>query len=231
MKHSTDITIHDHSGIFTFAKTSGGNVFRFKQQWLEYSVKKTIIKSLSTDKRKCYNKLYYGQASCIEDLATKRFFDRTTCILPWMKLLIPDADICEAEDSLFKDALQEYACSMSELSGSLYKNVTEYEHFCSDFESVEPLCHNIRSCLEIVVEKSIKKDRITPFMNVLQLKWENPRVMYVEEFISYDLHNFIGEVGGFFGLFLGFSFTSLFVLLEWLHRRIRNHTLPKNLHK
>ena len=228
MKFRTDITIHDHNGIFTFAKTSGGNIFRFNQQRIDYSVKKTIIQSLSTSKRKCYNQLYYGKASCIEDRATKRFLARTGCILPWMKLLKPTSKLCDIEDDIFKDSLQEYACSMSVLSSFLYKNATVYETLCSTYESVEELCHNIRSCLEIVIEKSIKKEVTTPYTNTLILIWENRRIMYVEEFVSYDLHNFIGEVGGFFGLFLGFSFTSLFVLLEWIHRKIRNRTFSKN---
>ena len=75
------------------------------------------------------------------------------------------------------------------------------------------------------VEKSLKKEQKFGYMCGLTLKWENSKIMYVEEFVSYDIHNFIGEVGGFFGLFLGFSFTSLFVVLEWIQRKVRGKNI------
>ena len=104
-------------------------------------------------------------------------------------------------------------------------NTTEYQLYCQPYDSLESECQNTRSCYEVIVEKSLKKEQKFGYMCGLTLKWENSKIMYVEEFVSYDIHNFIGEVGGFFGLFLGFSFTSLFVVLEWIQRKVRGKNI------
>ena len=103
-------------------------------------------------------------------------------------------------------------------------NETEFQRLCNFSNKISAKCQNIRSCKEIEFLKS-GLGRALRWNNSsrLNLKWENARIMYVEEFVSYDFHNFIGEVGGFFGLFLGFSFTSLFVVFEWIQRKIKTN--------
>ena len=220
-KYQTYVTLHVPGSIYSFARNSGGNMFRLKQTLLDFVIKKSIIKSLSTSKRPCVSRLYYGKKSCVEELATRRFFGKTGCILPWMKQILQmEAEICSVEDEIYKEALQEYVCAMADVTHKFY-NATEYQKKCLSFESLVPKCQNSRSCYEVMIEKSVKNEQ--KYLSVatsLALKWENSKILYLEEFVSYDIHNFIGEVGGFFGLFLGFSFTSLFVVLEWIQRKL-----------
>ena len=51
------------------------------------------------------------------------------------------------------------------------------------------------------------------------LLWKEEFVTYIQDFVAYDLQNFIGEVGGTLGLFLGVSFTSLITFIEYLYLR------------
>ena len=216
------ITLHDPSGTYTFAKNIGGNVINLLPGFAEhFRIGKRIIKSLSTTETPCYETLYFGKKSCIENEAINKFLDKSGCILPWMKLLKPKAELCTVQDQKYNEAFQEYLCNMNEISPQIY-NETEFERLCHFKNELSEKCQNIRSCKEIEILKSgLGRTYRWNNNSQLNLKWENPRIMYVEEFVSYDFHNFIGEVGGFFGLFLGFSFTSLFVVFEWIQRKMK----------
>ena len=54
-------------------------------------------------------------------------------------------------------------------------------------------------------------------MTVVEASINNELVTYIEEYFTYDLQSFIGEVGGTFGLFMGVSLlTTLFDLIEFV---------------
>ena len=46
---------------------------------------------------------------------------------------------------------------------------------------------------------------------IVEIEIVNELVTYVEEYFTYDLQSFIGEVGGTFGLFLGFSMLTVLI--------------------
>ena len=145
--------------------------------------------------------------------------EMTGCILPWMKQMHPETKLCEDDKEALKEAINEYLCAMNHITNDLF-NATEFKESCKETDALFPDCHSIRSCREVILEKQFKysgwyKEEVS----YLWLFWSNPRIVYVEDFIGYDFHNFIGEVGGFFGLFLGFSFTSLFGLLEMIQKK------------
>ena len=145
--------------------------------------------------------------------------EMTGCILPWMKQMHPKTQLCEDENETLKEAIKEYLCAMNHITNDLF-NATEFKESCKETDAFFPDCHSTRSCREVLLEKQFKSSgRYEEEVSNLWLFWSNPRIVYVEDFVSYDFHNFIGEVGGFFGLFLGFSFTSLFGLLEMIQKK------------
>ena len=127
-----------------------------------------------------------------------------------MTNLHPSETICN--DVIGKETKwNEYKCAMSELS--------ELHDVC---EKPKPKsgCEELQSCHEIILRKVKIEDKSKDSnLGVLTLIWNSPRVSYLEDFVSYDYHNFIGEVGGFMGLFLGFSFTSIFGLYDWIKNK------------
>ena len=101
---------------------------------------------------------------------------------------------------------KEYKCAMSEFS--------ELDYLCNT-PTPKSGCDELQSCNEIILKKSLVLDRSrNTNLSVLTLRFDDPRITYIEDFVSYDYHNFIGEAGGFMGLFLGFSFTSVFGFIE-----------------
>ena len=148
--------------------------------------------------------------------------EMTGCILPWMKQMHPKTQLCEDENETLKEAIKEYLCAMNHITNDLF-NATEFKESCKETDAFFPDCHSTRSCREVLLEKQFKSSgRYEEEVSNLWLFWSNPRIVYVEDFVSYDFHNFIGEVGGFFGLFLGFSFTSLFGILEMIQKKLEH---------
>ena len=147
----------------------------------------------------------------------------TGCILPWMKLMQPKTQLCDDENEILKEAINKYLCAMNHITSNAIFNATEFKESCNESDVFFPDCQSIRSCREVLLEKQYKSSgRNEEEVSSLWLFWSNPRIFYVEDFVSYDFHNFIGEVGGFFGLFLGFSFTSLFGLLEMIQKKMEH---------
>ena len=100
-------------------------------------------------------------------------------------------------------------------------NETTYDARCPN-HIIED-CPDLRSCHEIDLEQTQMNSKPDPNNeSILRLYWPTPKVTYIEDFVSYDMHNLIGEVGGFLGLFLGFSFTSIFTWIEWIQEQRRN---------
>ena len=223
------VTIFEPKGKFTLAKNEGNNIIHFWPATLgrlwKYRVKKYVINSISTDDNPCeLDQLYYGKMTCIEGKATERFLEQTGCVLPWMKLIQPDSQICQDEDSIFKAAFQDYLCAIHEINPVFSKE--NFEKKCYSYIGFN--CQEFRSCHEVIIEQTLMTSKPDPDgETILQLYWQNPRITYVEDFVSYDLHNLIGEVGGFLGLFLGFSFTSIFTWMEWILTQKQNMTFFK----
>ena len=129
----------------TFARNIGGNVINLKLAIQDHlKISKRIIKSLPTIRKGCYDTLYYGKKSCIEDEATKTFAKNAGCILPWMKLLQPSLEICKNQDTIFDKALEEYLCAMREITDTNFSyNETEIENICKAYAILSEKCQNV----------------------------------------------------------------------------------------
>ena len=137
-----------------------------------------------------------------------------------MKSLKPKSKLCDIENENFRDAMQEYLCEINNVKE--FYDVDTYKQKCTGYSLNHSECLSARSCEQIIIERFYMSMRkLPPNQTWITFTWPNPRILYVEDFVSYDLHNFIGEVGGFLGLFLGFSFTSTFGLLKWMRRHIQ----------
>ena len=217
------VSMYDPKAIFTYAKNGGNNIIHFWEDRVGfhryYRIQKKVIKSISTEEHPCYEQMYYVKNSCIEEKATLKFLEKTGCILPWMKLLHPSVEICNEEINGFQDALQEFICSIHEIEG--FFNETTFDARCPNHITED--CPDLRSCHEIDLEQTQMNSKPDLYNeSILRLYWPAARITYIEDFVSYDMHNLIGEVGGFLGLFLGFSFTSIFTWIEWIQEQRRN---------
>ena len=142
------------------------------------------------------------------------------CILPWMKSLKPKSNLCKVENKSFRNAMQEYLCEINSVKE--FYDIDAFKQKCAGYNLNHSECFGTRSCEQIIIERFHMSMRKLPQnQSWIEFTWDNPRILYVEDFVSYDFHNFIGEVGGFLGLFLGFSFTSTFGLLKWIRRQIQ----------
>ena len=148
-----------------------------------------------------------------------RFVQKAKCSLPWMHHLHPNVSDCSENLVENEDALKEYKCIMTKLSEVV-------DNSCNKSEEVNIECEALQSCDEIILERTLKEEKsVNSNKSMLVLDWNQPRIIYVQDFVSYDFHNFIGEVGGFLGLFWGFSFPSVFIAFEWIRRKL-NGTNP-----
>ena len=136
-----------------------------------------------------------------------------------MHHLHPNVPDCSENLAENEDALKDYKCIMTKLSEVV-------DNSCNKSEEVNIECEALQSCDEIILERTLKEEKtVNSNKSMLVLDWNQPRIIYVQDFVSYDFHNFIGEVGGFLGLFWGFSFTSVFIAFEWIRRKL-NSTNP-----
>ena len=132
-----------------------------------------------------------------------------------MHQLHPKVAKCSDDLKEHSKAWDDYKCIMTKLSEVTDKNCNTSE---TDIE-----CEALQSCDEIILERTLKEEKsVKSNKSMLVLDWNQPRIIYVQDFVSYDFHNFIGEVGGFLGLFWGFSFTSVFIAFEWIRSKLIN---------
>ena len=90
----------------------------------------------------------------------------------------------------------------------------EYEKF---YENIQD-CSSTTACIQVDystdvvgILKIFKLNKIPP--TTVKISYKNPMVRYQTDFINYDGHSFVGEVGGTLGLTIGWSFLSI---SEWI---------------
>ena len=70
--------------------------------------------------------------------------------------------------------------------------------------------------------EDLVEDEENSQMTVVEVSINNELVTYIEEYFTYDLQSFIGEVGGTFGLFMGVSLLSiLFYYFEFVFHLLK----------
>ena len=95
------------------------------------------------------------------------------------------------------------------------------DHTCNQ-ENIVNCSTILRPCKKIDFSfvsngEDFVEDEENSQMTVVEASINNELVTYIEEYFTYDLQSFIGEVGGTFGLFMGVSLlTTLFDLIEFI---------------
>ena len=131
--------------------------------------------------------------------------------MPWTKHLDGE-NICSITQ--LKNALSDFECYMSVYNPNIFS--CKESNMASNFS-----CENLQSCkqikMDLMDEFKVKNEGFND--STVLLLWKEEFVTYIQDFVAYDLQNFIGEVGGTLGLFLGVSFTSLITFIEYLYLR------------
>ena len=80
-----------------------------------------------------------------------------------------------------------------------------------DCTHLERPCTKIKYSVrkEQEIEDAYESNKNGTIGTIVEIEIVNELVTYVEEYFTYDFQSFIGEVGGTFGIFLGFSMLSL----------------------
>ena len=180
-----------------------------KKNSYDLKISKTVIEKLNREERKCIEEQYYGFEKCTHIKTAQKFIDKFNCTLPWMANsyeFIQDHNSCElGSDDGF-----------------------DFIHFVNEslnmHESVQKDCPKYLPCKRSIYEdqmtqKSINEDSNTTMSRFI-LRFSSPYIQVIQDSWSYDEQSFIGEVGGTLGLFLGFSFSSLFDLLEYFLNKL-----------
>ena len=71
------------------------------------------------------------------------------------------------------------------------------------------------------IENAYESNENGTIGTIVEIEIRNELVTYVEEYFTYDLQSFIGEVGGTFEIFLGFSMISL--LSDFIRLILQNY--------
>ena len=78
-------------------------------------------------------------------------------------------------------------------------------------------CSEIPKCTRSIYDLHIRKDQTKVFeKSIVKIQLARPDVQVIEDSLAYEFFSFLGEFGGTIGMFLGFSFFSVFDLLEFL---------------
>ena len=85
------------------------------------------------------------------------------------------------------------------------------------YENTESECANYLPCKRSIYQDLLEKEPMSDDRkSKLTIRYSSPYIQVIKDSWSYDMQNFIGEVGGTLGLLLGLSFASVFDLLEHL---------------
>ena len=99
------------------------------------------------------------------------------------------------------------------------------DHTCNQ-ENIVNCSTILRPCKKIdyyfvAYDEDFVEDEENWQMTIVEASINNELVTYIEEYFTYDLQSFIGEVGGTFGLFMGVSLlTTLFDLIDFVCRSL-----------
>ena len=78
-------------------------------------------------------------------------------------------------------------------------------------------CLEIPKCTRSDYDLQITKDQSKIYRSsIVKIQLARPDVQVIEDSLAYEFFSFLGEFGGTIGMFLGFSFFSIFDLLEFL---------------
>ena len=152
------------------------------------SLRKKVNKRESTRKAPCVQ-YEYNTCQSIED--NLLVFERFHCSIPilYNGQHLDDVIPKEASNCSVKVMLEALDLISKKKSNCILSQTCDNTRFTANAEVVETWFEN---------------------KTLMYISFENPEVEYHHSYISYDLFNFIGEIGGILGLTLGASVLSLF---------------------
>ena len=166
----------------------------------ELKISKTVVEKLNKDERKCFEEQFYGIEKCTHLKGTQMFIDKFNCTLPWMTNDYEFQNCTSCESNTFSDL---------ELVDLIDQAIEMYK-------DARTICPNYLPCKRSIYQDLVMQKPLENSVNSkLTLHYSSPYIQMIKDSWSYDMQSFIGEVGGTLGLLLGFSFASLFDLIEY----------------
>lgn len=193
------IFLHDRKESLLYSKYKWSG-FRIEQgKHYQGGFSKSAISSVNHKNGPCNAEMMGTENACHELRAMETFQDKYDCILPWDNR---EGVLCDFDQ--LSEALLNYTCTAD--SGQLFCDANEYVD-----------CTNIpRPCEKLDITAGADDHDIYVNQSYASIEFgiNNELVSYVEDYIGYDWQSFIGEVGGTFGVFLGFSCLTLIIDLK-----------------
>ena len=128
--------------------------------------------------------------------------NKYNCTLPWAN-----------------NATYEFCPIMDENRNQTYSQIVEVWH--DAFTIHEESCPKWPKCKRSLYNLESLSTEEWDY-STLQIKLKSPNVLNIADSYSYDIHLFIGEVGGTLGLFLGLSMFSIVEFIEYILRKLCN---------
>ena len=130
-----------------------------------------------------------------------RIIQTHSCRLPWMEALLFNESIPLCKGTYFlADSVRSAINTWND------KNFDEFDN-----------CLEIPKCTRSVYDLQITKVQTKVHgSSIVNIHLARPDVQVIEDSLAYEFFSFLGEFGGTIGMFLGFSFFSIFDLLEFL---------------
>ena len=181
-----------------------------------YNIKlsKQKFESLNQESTKCSEDQLYGPLRNKSFEVGLKFIEKYNCTLPWMSLDdYPGIPTCEVSIVPNTDNDSEY--EFVPISTMIY-DWNSLNQDVPDYEDLLPCNRTIYE--DLIEEKSNSQADYEEATGIngskVIIQYSNPYIQVIKDSRSYDMQSLIGEVGGTLGLLLGFSFVSIFDLLE-----------------
>ena len=207
---SFKLFVHDIQEPFLYKKYDSMQSKNLLNGFYRYELDKRVSESLSTEDNPCNPTLMGTEHGCFEIQAMNEFTKTMNCNLPWTN---EEGNLCNStstsEDEMVQ-ALTEYLCT-----------ILPFKESCPQRNST---CIDERPCTSIV-HNFYKEELTKPILPIAMVKakvlFKDELVYHVQEYYTYDLQSYIGEVGGIFGLFLGLSFVSIYEMAQLIVDKFR----------
>ena len=146
-----------------------------------------------------------------------KFIEKYNCTLPWLPWMshddYPGIPTCEVNIVPNTDNDSDY--EFVPISSMIY-DWNSLNQDVPDYEDLLPCNRTIYE--DLIEEKSNSQADYEEATGIngskVIIQYSNPYIQVIKDSRSYDMQSLIGEVGGTLGLLLGFSFVSIFDLLE-----------------
>ncbi|CAG9802085.1 unnamed protein product [Chironomus riparius] len=209
------VNIPSHMSHFTVAQL---NTYKISQISAAMKTLDESMKDFSPEKRRCYfeneRKLQffktYSKRKC--EFECMRNFTLTQCGCVKLSLLRTDEDkLCDAR------SLACYKAISKSWPNSYYKN-RKIKRDVIDFP-----CYCLPQCTQIkyeIVNEHTRDIKLSDFNSSDEFIYTKMSIIFIDSeiiettnYVTYRVQNFISDIGGLAGLFLGFSLLSLFEII------------------